>query len=134
MSQHDNIPKYVKHDGTCFVAGRSNPASVAQFAFRQHMANVWPLDFLIIGGNANQQAMKAMGLFCNKLKRATKDSVVATFFPIRFIVETKQSDGSLVEKEATAWRTIMVPYRKDLFEIPENKIGSGYSSRPEQID
>lgn len=119
----DNIPVYKRHTATLNIAGSTPPNRAAKYAYRLYLDNKWPIDFLVIGGNANQQAMKAMGLFRDRVMRISRQAVTVTFAPIRVRVSTiVQGKETSIMKEATAWRTVLTAYDQKIYEIPEQNL------------
>jgi hypothetical protein len=99
------VEQYVSHEGTIRVSGQTNPwkaACCALFFMEQGFA---PVDFLVIGGNANQQAAKAMVSFASKVPERFPNTLVS-FVPMMFMTQT-ENNGVKVEKTCMVWRTII---------------------------
>lgn len=102
------VEVYKEHSGTIRVSGGTLPKSAGKCAFYYLQKGLMP-DFLVIGGNANQQATKAMGVFCFMVKNSPEfTGIQVAFQPLMFHVNTSDSAGVTVEKTATVWRTLTV--------------------------
>jgi stage V sporulation protein SpoVS len=101
---------YQPHAGTLKISRTTVPGRAAGRALsllRQESAPL--IDFFVIGGGANYQAMKAMSLFRYYLEDETDRRVTLAFTPIH-VRTTAQSSVDLTEHEtdATVWRTIIL--------------------------
>lgn len=111
-----SYPIYTAHAGTLRIAGGTIPRSASKCAFHYFERGIWPIDFFVIGANANQQAMKAMGSFKHKVeddssRRNSGNGTTFTvaFVPLRFHVNTESATThEQTEKDATVWRTVLL--------------------------
>lgn len=100
-------PPYVPHAGTVKVSGQTIPRRASACAVHFMVRGQLPIDFLCIGGNAGQQATKAMCLFVYKAKEMYDMNVV--FLPRVFTTQTTNPATQEVEtKRCTVWRTIIL--------------------------
>ena len=103
---------YVPHEGTLRVSGTTIPGKCAHCALHYLEKGHPIIDFFCIGANANQQAMKAMGIFMNLVERNLPDAKYSVAFqPLRFKTETDNQTTHLREfKDSTVWRTILIKH------------------------
>ena len=99
-------PPYVPHDGTVRISGSTRPWGAACCALHFLSNGKSPIDFLAIGGNANQQATKAMVSFAIHVPKRHPGYSVA-FVPLMFSTETVSPIGDKATKTCTVWRTII---------------------------
>ena len=126
--QKPSYPLYQAHAGTLRIAGCTLPRNASKCAYHYFERGIWPIDFLVIGANANQQAMKAMGSFRHRVeqdssRRNSNNGATFTvaFIPLRFHTDTESAvTHEHIEKDATVWRTV-------LFSDTEN---NGYHIHP----
>lgn len=120
-------PTYVEHLGTIRVAGTSVPRQVAQAAQALIARGVEPIDFFFIGGNAGQQANKAITILTYQIGIESNDSVTASFAPLRVMTMTEDAEHTSKEKDASVWRLLLTQGQftsKVLHVTPENETGS----------
>ena len=101
------LPLYSSHSGTVRVSGTTVPKRCANCAHFYLLRGVSDIDFFCIGANANQQAMKAMGMF---MLRAEKEDplLVVSFKPLRFQTNaTNPKTGAQEVIDCTVWRTVL---------------------------
>lgn len=112
MNENEKPPLYVEHAGTIRVAGASKPLHLAQCAqglISQKSPPIENIEFFYIGGNAGQQAVKAMTILSYQVDRESRGRTEALFRPLRVMTSTKDPDTSQVkEKDATVWRLVLV--------------------------
>ncbi len=104
-----NFAPYVRHDGTLIISGSTQPHKAGSCAYHFLRKGVQSIDFLCIGANAGQQAMKSMGVFAFKVENQDGFDFSVAFQPIRVSVEvddrqTKQK----VKKDAVCWRAVIL--------------------------
>lgn len=113
----EKIEIYKPHPGTLKIAGGTIPKKAGICAYHYFHRGITPIDFFVIGANANQQAMKAMGVF---KFRAEEESRLAdkgecplftiSFAPLRFHTVTEnETTHEEKEKDAVVWRTVITP-------------------------
>lgn len=109
-NEHENgrPPVYAEHEGTIRVAGASKPLLLAQCAQSMITRGVDPIEFFYIGGNAGQQAMKAMTILAYQIDRESASKTEALFSPLRVLTMTKDDQEHEKEKDATCWRLVLV--------------------------
>lgn len=108
MPHKTEIPVYAPHGGTIRFKGDTRPADASRSAMHCLMAKMDKIDFIYIGANAGQQAMKAMGIFRLNVEFHQPGWTLA-FRPLRF--QTEIEDFQTKEKkmkDLTVWRTILV--------------------------
>lgn len=110
MSDMRDIPLYRPNQGTVKISGMTIPhkaGSCAHFFLRKGFDRV---EFFCIGANANQQCMKAMGVFMILVEHDKDfEGKTVAFQPLRFKTETKDDRSPLlVEKDCVVWRTLLV--------------------------
>ena len=107
------IPLYAEKEGTVRVSGSTLPRKAGRCAF-YYLQRGLPVEFFCIGANANQQAMKAMGIFRELVDECpdfTGNSVA--FQPLRVRTHTVDpTNGDQKDKDAVVWRTLMVTATK----------------------
>lgn len=110
LGKHREPQFYVPHEGTLKISGKTIPGKAAGRASsllkRDDIENI---DFFLIGGNANQQAMKAMGLFRVFLEDDTDGRNTLAFTPLH--VRTMADNLAHTEQmsmDATVWRTVIL--------------------------
>lgn len=102
-------PLYDLHPGTVKVSGSTLPRQAGSCALHFLERLVDPIDFICIGANANQQAVKSIGVFSEMfVERFGQDGSFLAFRPLRVSVSAKNFDGSFQLKDATVWRTVVV--------------------------
>ena len=105
------IPVYKPHEGTVKISGSTVPRGAGRCAF-YYLQRGLPVEFFCIGANANQQAMKAMGIFMNMVnenEEFKKRRLSVAFQPLRFMTDTidiRTQDHR--DKDATVWKTFLV--------------------------
>lgn len=103
-----NIDYYKPHQGTIRICGATIPKEAGGRAFRLLEADVKTIDFTAIGGNANQQAMKAMGIFMLLVQdNYARKQISVAFQPLRFLTMTEEPGGGSKAKDLTVWRTVL---------------------------
>jgi len=105
---NDRPATYVEHAGTIRVAGFSKPLRLAQCAQGLLSAGVTPIEFFYIGGNAGQQAGKAMTIFAYQIGCESNQKVEALFRPFRVMTTTVDGEQHSKEKDASVWRLVLV--------------------------
>lgn len=110
MSEQFLSEIYVPHEGTLRVSGITNPRKCGRCAHFYLNQGVKIIDFFCIGANANQQAMKSMGIFMVLVKKEMESKGISVAFqPLRFRTETvNQSTQEMEFKDSTVWRTVIV--------------------------
>jgi hypothetical protein len=112
MEPHELAPpeRYKSHGGTVKVSGRTVPKKTGRFAFHLLRNRIFPIDFLCIGANANQQAMKSMGVFLHIVEHSPEERGISLAFqPLRYMVETVDSEtGEHKDKDCVVWRTVIL--------------------------
>lgn len=108
MSSGEKPVTYCEHPGTIRVAGISKPLRLAQCAQGLMTAAISPIEFFYIGGNAGQQATKAMTILAYQIKCETNGNVEALFHPTRVVTCTVDEGQHEKEKDATVWRLVLV--------------------------
>lgn len=106
-----DIPIYVEHPGTIRISGGTLPKNAGKCAVHYLQRGVKPLEFLCIGGNANQQATKAMGVFRFMVEHSPEFvGVEVAFQPFLYLVPTMDESrpGHQKLKSATVWRTLLL--------------------------
>jgi len=113
ISQPDH---YNEHSGTVRISGRTLPKSAAFCALTYLQRGLDPIDFFYIGGNAGQQAMKAMSIFAYLVDREMHQAGISVAFcPKRFTTNTVDPvTKENREKDAAVWRTIIVKQNGNL--------------------
>jgi stage V sporulation protein SpoVS len=115
MPKYEGIKRepalYTPHEGTLKIAGDTIPGRAAGRAIcllKQDGIEV--IDFFLIGGSANQQAMKAMSLFKIFLEDDSEQEVTLAFAPIHVITMAKSKTGGpeMTKMDATVWRTVVL--------------------------
>ncbi len=106
-----SIPLYKPHEGTVKISGSTVPRGAGRCAFF-YLQRGLSVEFFCIGANANQQAMKAMGIFMNMVNQDAdfqSKRLSVAFQPLRFLTDTVDaaSQGHR-EKDATVWKTFLV--------------------------
>ncbi len=103
-------PKYECAQGTIKVSGSTLPRQAGSCALHFLTRLIDPIDFICIGANANQQAVKAIGVFSEMFEEqhGRLDGSYLAFRPLRVSVTAKNFDGSSQLKDATVWRTVIV--------------------------
>ncbi len=103
-------PLYQPHPGTLKIAGDTIPGRAAGRAIsllKQDGIDI--IDFFLIGGNANQQAMKAMSLFRIFLEDDSNGKVTLAFTPLHVVTMAKAIGGTgEMKMDATVWRTVVL--------------------------
>lgn len=102
---NSELPIYNRTDGTVIIAGDTDPTKAGRCAAYFFKKNQFPIDFLCIGVEANQQAMKAMGFFRSLLLEA-RLNIDVSFVPLRFTTITTDENKLEEAKDCTAWRSI----------------------------
>jgi|SRR5688572_16418682 len=121
MPEDHTKPKtYQEHKGTVRVSGSTSPRSAGLCALVYLQKGISPIDFFYIGGNAGQQAMKAMSVFAFMVEKEMPDMLIA-FRPIRYMTMTTDYGGATKEKDATVWRAVLVTKIDEDFTSKEKK-------------
>lgn len=111
MNNLSVLPRYTPHEGTVKISGSTTPRSAGKCAY-YYLGRGLKVEFFCIGANANQQAMKAMGIFMNLVNNDPKyqdTKVSVAFQPLRFTTDTViQGSEQHKDKDATVWRTYLV--------------------------
>lgn len=103
------IEHYVEHAGTVRISGKTLPKSAGFCAFSYLQKGISPIDFFYIGGNAGQQAMKAMSVFCHLVRQDSNESLFVAFVPLRFLTVTKDKvTQTEKDKDAAVWRAFLL--------------------------
>lgn len=101
----EGVEIYKETQSTIKIAGGTLPKGAARCAFHYLHKQMLPIDFMSIGANANQQATKAMSIFCHMVKKAPEFAGIAVAFqPLLFKTYTSDEE----EKSVTIWRTILL--------------------------
>lgn len=103
------IPRYEPHEGTIKVAGGTLPKGAGRCAFHYLQKQMFPIDFMAIGANANQQATKAMGIFAYMVKNSPEFTGMGVAFePLLFKTDTEdRQTHEHKDKSVTIWRTVV---------------------------
>lgn len=103
------IERYIPHNGTIKIAGHTLPKSAGRCAIHYLEQGNFPIDFMCIGANANQQATKAMGVFSHIVKTSESfKGMEVAFQPLMFTTETEDPlTKEKKDKSATVWRTVV---------------------------
>lgn len=106
----NELEVYVQHPGTVLVAGQSSPIGTGRCAAHFLDRNMLPIDFLVIGPQANQQATKAMGCFRLIVESELGQGLTVMFQPLRFGVNTRDpgDPSKTTLKDAIVWRTFII--------------------------
>src|SRR5687767_13522603 len=80
----EDIPTYVDHEGTLKISGRTLPRGAAVCALHFLERRMKQIEFLCLGANANQQAMKVMGIFLFLVEKDSRHSCSVAFQPLRY--------------------------------------------------
>ena len=103
------VPYYTCHEGTLKISGSTIPGKAAGRAMNLFRNRVECIDFFCIGGNANQQTMKSLGVFKLFVEDHTNNDLTLAFIPLH--VRTITSDDcnpNGITKNATVWRTVII--------------------------
>jgi stage V sporulation protein SpoVS len=103
------IPAYTEREGTVKISGITQPRKAGRCAYF-YLRKGLPVEFFAIGANANQQAMKSMGVFIELVESddSYKGRTVA-FQPRRFRTHTVDNETAIEkDKDATVWQTFLV--------------------------
>lgn len=112
MEDHkQNLDVYLPHQGTVWISGSTNPKRAAKCACHFLVtAGIDRIDFYCVGASANQQAMKAMGIFTYMAKNTFHKNVA--FQPLRFLTEIKNPSAQKGEElqflECCVWQTLVL--------------------------
>lgn len=106
--QNAEIPLYVPHEGTIKISGRTSSRNAARCALHYMERGVTEIDFFYIGGNAGQQAMKAMGIFRYVVESMSNGSDTVFFQPNRVQTEILEEGMGAVKKDAVYWRPFVI--------------------------
>jgi len=87
------------------ISGKTIPKRAAQSAYMLITKDNLMPDFFYIGGNAGQQAMKAMSTLRYKFALSNPD-LTLTFVPVRVLCEIKENDMKV--KDAVVWRAVIL--------------------------
>jgi len=98
----DEVEVYREHEGTIRVAGHTQPRDIARCALKL-LENAIDPEFLYIGGNAGQQAMKAMTIMRYQLESSMENWEIS-FSPFRVRLSVVDSDGGLSFKDGSVWK------------------------------
>lgn len=107
----EQLEIYVKHAGTVLVSGRSSPIGTGRCAAHFLDRGCLPIDFLVIGADANQQATKAMSCFREMVTQELgPKGIFVLFTPLRYGVQTAdpKTPNVVTVKDAIVWRTYVV--------------------------
>ncbi len=107
-----NIPVYIETPSTIKVAGGTIPKGAGRCAFHYLQQSKLPIDFMVIGANANQQATKAMGIFCYMVTNAPEFAGIQVAFQPLLYKTLTHSDTNEKFKSVTVWRTIILEPNK----------------------
>lgn len=107
---------YEPHSGTLKIAGSTDPGKAAGKAIcllKEEGIDI--IDFFLVGGNANQQAMKAMSLFRIFLEDDMKGQLTLAFTPlhVRTMARNHENTGEM-KIDATVWRTVMLTVEQSM--------------------
>jgi len=103
--QVDDVKLYQFHRGSLKISGTTKSHSAGRYA-----ANLWrsgkrPVDFVYLGGNAGQQADKAVHAMMMELAKLF--NIMVAFVPMRVMVKTEpDEEGKSYVKDAFVWRAI----------------------------
>ena len=102
------ITEYVSHPGTVRIKGDTRPIKAAESARYCLKAGIEVIEFSCMGANANQQAMKSMGLFMMMVESEMPGKSLA-FQPLRYTsMTTSPETGENKLKDVTIWRTLLI--------------------------
>lgn len=105
-------PPYERHRGTLIISGTTVPRKAGGCACFFLEKGYDPIDFLCIGANANQQAVKAMGVMLHTIEGAEQnlDRLQIAFRPLHVTVsvEDRENPGKFYVKDATVWRLVLL--------------------------
>lgn len=106
----DTIEMYEPHEGTLRISGKSEAKKVGIRAYNYLVEGKKQIDFWAIGGSANNQAMKGMGVFLYMVEHERSHvGVSIAFQPRRFkTVTTHPETGEKTVKDCVVWRTIII--------------------------
>ncbi len=101
------VEEYVLHEGTVKISGSTLPKHSGVRAYDLLNRGISPIEFICIGANANQQAMKGMSVFAYKVKQDNPNRLVS-FIPLRFVTKTTDvHTGEVKVKDCAVWRTVV---------------------------
>ena len=105
----DTVEEYVEHEGTIRISGQTVPCQAALCAMRFSERGVSPIEFFYLGGNAGQQAMKAMGIFCFMVEQSQSAKFSVAFQPLMMKAKLgeKGQEGDTF-KAVSIWRVMLV--------------------------
>lgn len=106
------IEFYEEKPSTIRVAGSTIPKSAGRCAFHYLQKQMFPIDFMAIGANANQQATKAMGIFRFMVENAPEFAGIFVAFQPFLYKTTTHDRGGDRDKSVTVWRTIIIEPKK----------------------
>ena len=108
LNTNQVIERYVEHKGTIKISGKTMPKGAALCALSYLNQGVDKIEFFYIGGNAGQQATKAMSVFAFLVDKDSQGRMSVSFRPLRVSTITKDAvTGEEKEKDAVVWRTIL---------------------------
>lgn len=96
---------YVPHDGTIKIAGKTLPWGAAVCALNFMSEGKVPIEFLAIGGNANQQAAKTMASFALEVPKRFPGKQVS-FVPLFYTTMANSASGQ-VQRTCLVWKTMI---------------------------
>ena len=104
-----SLHMYVPNERTMKVSGKTIPIKAAQAAHSILNQNNLMPEFFYIGGNAGQQAMKAMSILRYRFALESPDLTLA-FVPVRVLCQIKEDEQL---KDAVVWRSIILQQPND---------------------
>lgn len=107
QTKPDEVEIYVPHDGTIKISGATIPKRAGKCAYHFLERGLPIIDFFCIGANANQQAMKSMGVFLHMTKKYMQ--VEVSFQPLRYLVQITNKVTNAIEiKDSVVWRVVIL--------------------------
>lgn len=111
MSNDSNasVPVYIEHEGTLRISGESMPRLIAQSVHTLISRDVQRIELFYIGGNAGQQATKAMTIVAYQVFHESGGKFNALFHPLRVLTATTDPNtGAVKQKDASVWLLVLV--------------------------
>jgi stage V sporulation protein SpoVS len=109
MIDVNSIEEYQEHSTTIKVSGSTQPKAAGRCAFHYMQKGLFPIEFLCIGANANQQATKAMGVFSFMVARSIEfGGAQVAFQPMLRKTSTVDAISNQSRPRiVTVWRTVV---------------------------
>lgn len=108
------IPLYAEHSGTIRISGRTSPVAAGTCAYQLLLSGLPVIDFFYIGGNAGQQATKAMGIFAYIVHNCRELTNMEVAFQPLLVKTVILNEG---EKTGTVWRTFVFDRPKNMLKL-----------------